>query len=223
MLTVAEIQYDPATHRSVAPDGREVPHVTHVLESVGVATDFAGLASFSPKLCRDIEERRALGSAVHADCHAFDDGDLIWESIDPRVLPYVDIAWRSCRENLGLVPLKRERRLYHALYHYTGIMDGLFRDRRQKVILADLKIGDPEDAGAQFQTAAYEAAYKFEHPGEVIDERWAIHLCPQAIIPYRVVNYSAPSRAAEAWTDFNKFQAMLVTYWEQAGRRRPIR
>lgn len=214
--TAADLIFDPVTHTSVTPDGRAVPHVTRILSAIGVSTDFEGLAAQSSRLAAVIDDRRELGSAVHADTHAFDDEDLVWDSVDPRVRPYVE-AWATFRDNTRLVPLHRERRVFHSGHWYCGIPDGIFRHPNGKRILPDLKIGDPEDAACVYQTSAYEAAWLVEHPDEPIDERWAVQLCPGTRVPYRVTNYSA---RPDAWRDFQKFQAFLVTYHEQAVRRR---
>lgn len=219
-ITAADLRYDPTSHTSTTPDGVDVPHVTAILHAVGVAVDYDALSASGPRRAEQIAFRRQLGSAVHADCHAYDDGDLDWATVDPRVDPYVRVAWATCRENLGLVPLTRERQVFHPVLLYTGFLDGIFRCEGKRVLI-DLKIGDPEDAGAAFQTAAYEAAYHAEHLDETIDERWAVQLLPERRpIPYVITNYSA--RLA-AWRDMQKFQAFLLTYHEQACRRRRIR
>lgn len=219
VLTAADLRYDPVSHTSTAPDGSAIPHVTAVLYAVGVAKDFETLAGMSGRLALAIKEKRALGTVVHADCHAFDDGDLVWSTLDPRSAPYVE-AWSVCRDQLGLVPLTRERRLFHADLRYTGILDGVFRTPNGERVLVDLKLGSPDDAAAHLQTAAYESAYIHEHPTEAISARWAIQLCPGLRQPYRVTNYSA---RLDAWRDAGIFQACLVVYWAQAGRRRPLR
>lgn len=219
--TAADLIFDPITHTSVTPDGRDVPHVTRILQAVGVSTDFEGLAHQSDELSRRINERRDIGSVVHEDTHSYDDNVLLLETVDKLVLPFVE-AWATFRDNSGLVPLYRERecRIFHPAQWYTGRPDGIFRHPTGKRILADLKIGDPEDAACVYQTAAYQAAWEIEHPDEPIDERWAVRLCPDMQVPYRVTNYSA---RPDAWMDFRKFQAFMTTYYEQAARRRRVR
>jgi hypothetical protein len=216
--TAADLIFDPVTHTSVAPDGRDVPHVTRILSAVGVSTDFEGLAAQSSQLAITIGDRRELGSVVHLDTHAFDDEDLVWDSVDPRSRPFVE-SWATFRENTGLTPLHRERGVFHPGQWYCGFLDGVFRHPNGKRILPDLKIGDPEDAACVYQTSAYEAAWLVEHPDEPIDERWAVQLCPGMRVPYRITNYSA---RPDAWMDFRKFQAFMVTYWQQAVRRRRL-
>lgn len=216
-LTVDDLVYDPATHTTRTPDGREVPHVTAVLSETGVATDFEELAALGGRRARTIEHARLRGTAVHADCHAYDDDDLAWDTVHDEVRPFVE-AWAQVREDKGLVPLvhRRERRVFNPIFFYTGIKDGLFQ-RRGKIILGDIKTGDPDDSGCAYQTAAYEAATLIQDPGLRIDERWAIWLQPGKRVPYQIINYTARS---DAHQDFPKFCAFLTTYNHQAHRRR---
>jgi hypothetical protein len=219
-LTAADLRFDVAAHRSTAPDGTDIPHVTHILSATRMATDFEGLANASAWLHERIEIRRALGTAVHADAWAMDDDDLDWLTVDDRVLPFLH-AWGDCKENLDLVPTVRERQVYHPLHGYTGILDGIFLQRRTgKHILADLKIGDPADAACDLQTSAYEGAYLVQHPDARVDERWAIRLCPDLSPPYRITNYSDYQLRPDGWRDFQKFQSVLVVYHELLARRR---
>jgi hypothetical protein len=222
-FTVDDVTYDSDTHTSTLPDGQKVPHVTEVLGCVGVATDFDELAALSNYVAEKIETARLRGTAVHADCHAYDDtgvdgsSDLVWESMHPQVRPFVE-SWRTCREDKGLVPLAhgRERRVYHPLFNYTGILDGVFMCR-QKRILLDLKTGDPESAAAHLQTAAYEAAWTMMFPHLPIDQRWAVQLTPRLRVPYRIKNYTARE---DAHCDIGKWLACLTVYNEQPERRR---
>jgi hypothetical protein len=213
--TVADVSYDAATHTSRLPDGTDVPHVTAVLRAVGVSTDFEALAETGPRMGAAIRHAGARGSAVHADCHAYDDDDLDLADSDPRVRPYVE-AWAECREAKGLLPITRERRLYHPLYGYTGIMDGLFTAPNGRVVLGDLKTGDPESSACAYQTAAYEGACRAMDPGTRIDERWAIWLQPGLRVPYRITNYTAHR---QAYADFPSFLSFLTTFRAQAVRR----
>lgn len=214
VLTAADLVYDPATHTTTAPDGRQVPHVTAILSAVGVATDFDELAGLSRRMAIAIELAAARGTALHADAHAYDDDDLDLAQVDPAVRPYLD-AYIACRSDKGLQPLAhaRERRLFHPVLWYTGILDGvaLVENRR---ILFDIKTGDPEDSGCAWQTAAYELAWRYAHPDHPIDARWAIQLQPGRRVPYRIVDYS------DGWQHAAEFQCFLTTYNRQAIRRR---
>lgn len=213
MPLVSALSFDADRHEYRFGD-QLVPSVTQILHATGVATDFEELAALGPRISLAIGYKRALGTAVHADCHAFDDHDLD-ASADERVQPYLQ-AWATFRENLHVEPEARERRVFNPLYFYAGTLDGVFRIGPKRVLI-DIKIGDPEDAGAAFQTAAYEAAYLIDHPDDLITERWAVQLLPDRRVPYAITNYSA---RAESWRDFTKFQCFVTTYGEQAVRRR---
>lgn len=212
------LSFDVAAHITHAPDGRVVPSVTTVLGACGIDTDFIALADIAPRVRTNIEIARARGSAVHADCHAYDDDDLDWATVDPRVRPYV-AAWSTARANLGLVPVvhARERMVYHDVYDYTGITDGIFEVPARSIrVLVEEKTGDHDEITTGLQTSAYEAAWVRMHPDLPIDERWAIQLCPNLRVPYRVVNYSARQ---DAWRDFSLFTCCLSVYRIQRQQR----
>lgn len=211
-MSATVLSFDAAAHEYRMPDGRLVPSVTQILKAVGVAVDFEGLASIGRRVADAIDLKREIGHTLHQDAHAFDDDDLNWSTVDPRVEPYLR-AWAAFRENTRLMPVTRERRVLHAALGYAGTLDGIFVAPNGRRVLVDLKTGDPWDAGAHLQTAAYAAGYLCEHPSERIDERWAVRLTPEHGVPYRIVPFTD-------WRDFSKFQACLTVYHEQATRRR---
>ncbi len=214
-LRAADIRFEADIHRYTLPDGTPVPSVTDILSAVGVSMDFEAIGAMSSKLSDDIAIKRQIGTAVHLDAHAFDDDDLDFETIDPRVEPYVR-AWATFRENSRLRPMTRERRVFHPGHFYCGTLDGIFTTPQGVRVLVDIKTGDPGDSGCQFQTAAYQAAYALEHPDEPIVERWAVRLTPALSVPYRVTKY-------DDWRDFGTFQAFVTTFHHQSLRRRVSR
>jgi hypothetical protein len=201
---------DSATHIYTLGD-RVIPSVTQILAAVRVSADFEALAATSRDRRHEIDLKRQIGAVVHADCHAWDDGDLELHQVDPLVRPYVD-AWVTFRQHLHFVPDTRERIVYHADLGYCGTLDAIGNLPSGRRVLVDLKTGDPEDAGARFQTAAYQAAYDLRHPHTPIQDRWSVELCPDSAIPYRVHPY-------HDWQDFEKFRAFVTTYAEQHVRR----
>lgn len=214
--TAADLVFDPATHTTTRPDGVTVPHVTGILSAVGVTTDFEQVSMLSRRVARAVDLALARGTAVHADCHAYDDDDLDWDSVHPVVRPYV-LAWVEVREALGLTPVahQRERLVYSQPYHYCGIIDGLFV-RDGQYVLADIKTGDPEDAAAHLQLAAYELAV--EHTFSLtVSARLAIWLRPERRrLPYTVIDYTSHPDAA---ADRGNWLACLATYNQQPTRR----
>lgn len=206
-----DLRYDPETHTTTLPDGTDVPHVTHILDAVRVRTDFEELSDLGPRHAERIKLAGARGTAVHADCHAYDDDDLDWDMVDERVRPYVE-AWAQFREDKGIRPMVRERRLFHRRHRFTGIMDGLFVTLDGRQIIADIKTGDPAAAAGHLQTAAYQLALEDMQPDLVVHERWAVWLRPGRTVPYTVENYSARPDAA---THMFRFLACLTVYREQ--------
>lgn len=211
VFTSADLTFDAGLHEYRLPTGQRVPSVTEVLQAVGVSTDFEALRLGSSRIREAIDLKRDIGSALHADAHAFDDNDLVWASVDARVEPYLR-AWETFRTNSGAVPLTRERAVYHPLYGYAGTFDGIFLLPNGRTVLIDLKTGDPKDSGCAFQTAAYLEAFTAEHPDQIVHERWAVRLTPDHQIPYRITPYTD-------WSDFSHFKAFLTTYACQAERR----
>lgn len=211
-FTSADLVFDPAAHTYTLPDERQVPSVTTILKACGISTDFEAVAAMSQEKRDQIEYARALGSAVHADCHAFDDGALDESTVHQDVRPYLD-AWKVFRENYRLAPLTRERMVFDPRYFYSGTLDGIFRLPSGRLVLVDIKTGDPEDAGGCYQTAAYLAAWALEHTDMLVCERWCVRLTPENAIPYRVFPYTD-------WRDFTKFASFCSTFHEKNSRRK---
>lgn len=207
MLTADMITFDPIAHRYTLPDGRVVPSVTQILAATGISADFEAIGARSAFAREVLEAKRDLGTAVHADCHAWDDQDLDVEAVHLDVRPYLD-AWIAFRANTGFAPEQRERIVYHPGLFYCGTLDAYGRIKSGKRILVDIATGDPAHSAKQYQTAAYAAASD-EHQ---TDERWAVQLTPDNGVPYRIHVYSD-------WSDFGKFSAFCTTYHHQACRR----
>lgn len=202
------LTFDAARHVYTHPDGREVDGVTKILRAVGVSADYDRIASSSGRRSDQIAAARHLGTTVHALTQAFDDNDLVVESVREDYRPWLQ-AWATFREHYRLQPIARECLVFHPKHFYAGTLDGLFRDARQRVILLDIKTGDPESAGTRYQLAAYEAAQTIVPE---VHERWAVHLDPDLAVPYRVHVYNDRD-------DFKYFLCFLTTYRHQLARR----
>lgn len=211
-FTASDLTFDAVAHTYTLPDSRRVPSVTTILRSIGISTDFEALAAMGDRLRERIEWRRALGTAIHADAHAWDDQELVESSVHPDVVPFLE-AWKVFRANTRLTPLTRERRVFHPTQFYCGTLDGIFRKPDGRSVLIDLKIGDPKDCGADLQTAAYLAAWQLENPLGMVHERWAVQLTTDNAIPYRITPYGD-------YRDFARFANVVATFHELT-RRRP--
>lgn len=213
-MSATVLAFDAARHEYRLPDGQLVPSVTQILRDTGISVDFEALSARSAAIGAAVTLKRDIGSALHADAHAYDDNDLDWSRVDPRVVPYLQ-AWATFRANFpDLQPETRERQVYHGLFRYCGTLDGILVNAATgHRVLVDLKTGDPASAGAQYQLAGYQLAYQFEHPDTVIHERWSVELTPDHQVPYRVHRYHDP-RDVQVW------RSIVTTYYAQASRRR---
>jgi hypothetical protein len=203
------LAFDALTHvYTRIADGREIDGVTRILRAVGISADFERIARSSMRRSDQMAAARALGTTVHALTHAYDADDLVVESVRDDYRPWLD-AWRLFRAHYQLRPIAREVLVFHPVHCYAGTLDGLFADPNDRIILLDIKTGDPESAGTRYQLAAYEAAQTIVPK---VHERWAVQLDPDLTVPYRVHPYTDPS-------DFKYFLCFLTTYRHQLARR----
>lgn len=208
---IPSLIFDPVTHTYIPSDGGAADGVSAVLRQTGVSADFELIGATSPVLRAQIKSRRVLGTLVHALTQAFDEDDLVLASVHASLQPWLH-AWRAFREDTRLRPVVRECIVFHPKHRYAGRLDGIFEDPRGRLILVDVKTGDPESSGTQYQTAAYAAAQTVG----IIAERWAVQLAPDLKVPYRIHNYSV---RPDAWQDFDLFLCFLATYRHQVSRR----
>lgn len=210
-MSGALLMFDPVPHvYRVAATGQRVPSVTEILRSTGMSTDFEALRYGSRG--EAIDAKRELGQIVHTDAHAYDDDDLDWSTLHPDVEPYI-AAWATFRHNQRLAPVTRERMVYDPTLGYCGTLDGIFRRDDGRIVLVDIKTGDPESAACRFQTEAYRHAFSLEHPDITIHERLGVWLRPDQKVPYTTFPYTE-------WRDRDIWRSILTTFYNgQAGRR----
>lgn len=121
------VTFDPAGHiYRLRATGEILPSVTQILKAVRVSTDFDEIGQMRADIKHAIELKRDIGTAVHQACYFYDDNDLVLESVDPQVRPYLD-AWAAFRAAYPrLTPAKRERLVYSEAYRFAGTFDGIF-------------------------------------------------------------------------------------------------
>lgn len=162
-------------------DGEHCDSVTQVLKLAGLSSDFANV----PK---DVLARAgARGQAAHAAAHYYDEGDLVESSVAADVQPRLE-AWKWFRTQRAFRPVLLETVVVSRRHKFIGRIDRLGWCEARLVLL-DLKCGDPRAARADLQTAAYLIALEEQYP-ELANfdvARWAIELRPNgkyAIQPY---------------------------------------
>lgn len=123
----ALVDFDPAGHVYRRRETGEVlPSVTGILKAVGVSVDFEELGGMGAGIKHAIELKRDIGTAVHQAAHFYDDNDLVWSSLDPHVVPYLE-AWTAFRQAYShMRPATRERIVYSAAYRFVGTLDAIF-------------------------------------------------------------------------------------------------
>lgn len=217
------LQFDEPAHRYTL-DGRELAHVTRILKACGVSLDFEALVSTGKISHEDLLFKRDLGRAAHMATHYYDEGTLRRETVSHAVEPRLQ-AWIDWRERTGFTPLMLETALYHPTLLVAGTNDraGYFSrfegHSPTDLITVDLKLGDPEDAGAQWQTAAYAEflaialeqqpgfdAFKFR-----LQPRYAVQLLPEG----RAHHVKYTNHVGD-WRDFQHF---VTTYRRQHAQR----
>ncbi len=178
------LTFHDATHRYML-DGEFVPSVTQVIKDNRLSADFSHVN-------RDVLERnRAIGVAVHAAAHYFDEGDLDESSVDPDVRPYLE-AWKAFVYERKVEMLALEQRVADPVYRLAGTIDRIARvPGISGELVIDIKKGDPKDAGANYQTAAYAllAANLGIIAKPFLIERWSVQLHPERAVPYTVSPY----------------------------------
>lgn len=217
------LQFDEPAHRYTL-DGRELAHVTRILKAVGVSLDFERLVVERKITAEDLAYKRDLGRAAHMATHYYDEGTLERETVGIAVEPRLQ-AWVDWRARTGFTPVMLETPLHHPTLLVAGMNDraGYFAKFEghspNDLITVDLKLGDPEDAGAQWQTAAYAeflAVALEQHPGFDaftfrLQPRYAVQLGADG----RAHHTKYPNHASD-WRDFQHF---VTTYRRQHAQR----
>lgn len=188
------LTFDEASH-TYQWNGQPVPGCTTVL---------APLYDFSMVKDEILNLARERGDAVHKATELLDQDDLAWDSLDARIVPYVE-AWKAFKAESGWVPVEMEQRVYHTVHRYAGTFDRVLwknEGTRCRYAMCDIKTVSQLHPATAVQTAAYAAAY--ERPRtfhqDVPLERCAVKLQPDG--RYRLKFY-------EDKGDFGTFLSLL--------------
>lgn len=151
----AGLEFTEKTH-TYREDGGVIPSVSQVLTLAGV-DDVSGIPEH---ILRHAADR---GTAVHLACHYLDEDDLIFDSLDQEVLPYV-VAYQKFREEYEFKATVIEHRMVGEV---DGMRYGMTLDRVGTMttpegtyrVLLDLKTASKPQAYWPIQTAAYLVGY----------------------------------------------------------------
>lgn len=124
------VTFEPAGHiYRLKATGEIVPGVTTVLRDTGISVDFDGLAAMGQRQAHAIALKRDIGTALHADTHAFDDDDIVMEKVNAEVRPYLECYITFRQHYPDLRPALRERLVYDPSTRVAGTIDGIFLTR----------------------------------------------------------------------------------------------
>ncbi len=207
MTELAGLTFEAEAHKYYFR-GRRAPGVTGVLEP------YNDLEFVDPDHLAVLAE---FGNHVHDAIHLSNIGELDWQSLDDKLLPYIEAWWQYLADSGGEV-VHSEFRVYSAKYHYAGCLDSIVDmssgrgksniGRGMRNVLTDIKTGScvPRTVGPQ--TAAYNEAFK-EMTGRRKMARRCVHLDPaRKGRPYNVIPLDDPR-------DWDRFKAALTLHkWE---------
>ncbi|MCC6989917.1 MAG: hypothetical protein IT181_13010 [Acidobacteria bacterium] len=197
-LATAAVDFDESAHRYTY-NRRIVVSVTQVLRAFFPHT-------FAHVPADVLERKRQIGQAAHLATHLHDRGHLDERTVTDAVRPYLE-SWRLWCDIQRATVIATEIRLVHPTLGYAGTIDKLvIVPDFAGLTLPDLKTGDPADARAHLQTAAYAELVRAAlaerlGPHEVPPiRRLSLHLQPTGHVPRA---YPYDSRL-----DFRKFKAL---------------
>lgn len=184
------LTFDADSH-SYTYDGKLVPNVTSILETVGITKPYDGDPWYGER-----------GTAVHLACEYLDQGALDWGTVDEQIKPYV-LAWDTWRRESGFKTLHSEIPVCNPELNYAGTLDRIGELYGITIIL-DIKTGQRSRATG-IQLAMYAMCFN----PKVL--RYALHL--SATEPAKLIEYADPLdyEAAHA--------AATIMRWKGAGKR----
>lgn len=151
---------------------------------------------------------RALGRAIHSACALYDENRLDFDSLDPKVVPYLR-AWIKFKEQTQCIIISVEQSVHHPVLRYAGTLDRILFLARERAVL-DLK-RPLLTARVGVQLAAYQHAYNAQlgraKRAQHVTARYGLQL--RADETYRLRRYEDSS-------DFSIFVASLnIFHWRQ--------
>lgn len=176
----------------------DYPRVTEILQAVGII-------DYSKVPLDKLEFARTRGSAVHKACQLYDAGMLNMNSIDPRILPYLE-GWKEYRKKSACEIICAEQPVFSHRFHYRGTLDRVIRDKHGLAVI-EIKTTYTLHKAAGLQLAAYQTAYREGNSTTGLLRRSAVLL--QESGEFKIVEYTEPG-------DFNVFlSALNIVNWRK--------
>lgn len=201
------LRFDAVAHRYTV-GALALPSVTQILKRVGISRPWDDVP------VDVLAAKRALGQAVHAAAHYYDEGTLEAGSVHEKVEPYLQ-AWIDFRERTGFTPALLETPLQHSGLLIGGTIDragyfAKFEDADPRDLhTVDLKCGNPVDAGAQWQTAAYAEMLSVSlAPTSAFHQPLKLRMLPRysvQLLPNGKAKLHAYRDTLQDWLEFSAF------------------
>lgn len=104
-------------------NGEKLPSVTYILRHEGIIPDI-----------QFVTDRGLLrGTYVHKATELWDADDLIEESLDDEIRAYLE-CYKQFRKDYPAVILHAEKKLYHPVWKYAGIVDRIAEDKESMIL-----------------------------------------------------------------------------------------
>ncbi len=186
----SELTFDEEKHE-YRVGGRILPSVTGILREMGFVDD----SYFT-------EDSAARGTAVHKATELYDLGTLDEDSLDPRLVDYLE-AWKRFRKETGFLPTSIEIHGW-SKFGYAGTFDRIGVTDKGDTVLLDIKSSMyvPDWIGLQLGGYLQIVAERMTHkPFIPYEEIWSVHLSSGGLFKI------------ERWEDRrNDFLAIARTY-----------
>lgn len=188
------LDFDPGDH-VYSVGGVVLPSVTQILSSM---YDFKFV---DPEV---LQRAAVFGTAVHRVCELHDLDDLVMDSVDAALLPYLQ-AWQRFLREKHVKVLEVEKRYHHRAMGFAGQLDRLLLVDHCKVT-TDIKTVSTLHPAVGIQLAAYERLL-LANTDHQDTKRAAVQLCGDGTYRYRM--YADPM-------DWPAFASLLtLKNWRQ--------
>lgn len=195
MSGLPEVSFDEVKHKYTC-EGLTLPSVTQILTAVGLP-DLSAIPAVT------LQWKAELGTMVHLATELDDQNELDYNSLDDRIIPYLE-AYRRFKSESGFKIIDIEKMVFDPALKYAGKLDrfGILNGKRS---LLDIKTGVFDSLSVGPQTAAYARAYT-----DLKCNRYTLQLKDNGNYKLHKLNND---------NDFNIFLSALNLYrWKQGGK-----
>lgn len=167
-----ELNFDPDTH-TYKVGNVVMPSVTTLLQPL---YDFRFV---NPET---LQRAADFGTAVHRVCELYDLDDLVMDSVDRAISPYLR-AWQQFLSEMSVKIIEVEKRYHHTALGYAGTLDRILLVNGRPS-LTDIKTVSALSPAVGIQLAGYQGLLSANTSYKTIS-RAAVQLCGDGSYKYR--------------------------------------